>query len=335
MKKRKTILLIFIIIILIIISVLAFIFLKNKKNNDNLQDTNIEKNNQNIVKEINAENENEEYKLDRVTDTDLYFVVDECIKSYMSMLKINNSEILLSYLNDGYVSSKGINKDNVLNTVEKYKDYDNFRTTEMYVKVGNSYDLYYAKGKIDGKYVYFKIGLDRAYETFDITPIDETTYLTDINKSQNEFEIQETIPKKTYNFFRYKAFTDETTAKLYFSDYINLMLTDSEEAYNMLDEEYRKLKYDTIDKFNEYINNNKQNFEIAYRLETSDSTDFDSFSEYYKFTQENSKLGINNYSKKDKDEYTQYTCIDGNNSYYVFNVKYPGDYTVILDKSNN
>ena len=63
--------------------------------------------------------------------------------------------------------------------------------------------------------------------------------------------------KRTYNFYKYKQIenSDEAIARYYYADYIKAMLVDSQEAYNMLEEEYKKARFENIDIFRENMHN--------------------------------------------------------------------------------
>jgi len=318
MKKKSKIILIFIIFILIIISILIFMLFKYNKEKIDIND------NKSIIS-------NKSIRFIRTSDTNLYYTIDECIKSYFTMIKNNQSEVLISYLNPDYINKNKITVENVLTIVEKYNNYDTYRTSEMYEIENGEYFLYYAKGRIDRNNVYFSVGLDKNKETFEIIPIDEKEYLTRVEENYTTLVANE-ISKRKYNFIRYKGFNDKDIARLYFIDYIKLMLIDPEEAYNMLEDNYKKEKFKSLKNFEDYINENKQKLQASYKVETADSTEYESFSKYYDFKKKYEDYALSDYSVKDNSNTKQYICEDGKNNYYIFNVKHPGDYTVKLDK---
>lgn len=49
--------------------------------------------------------------------------------------------------------------------------------------------------------------------------------------------------------------SDEDMAKIYFNDYIYIMYSDVEKAYNLLDESYRNKKFGSLDNYKIYIKN--------------------------------------------------------------------------------
>ena len=188
-KEKRIISLFIIIICIIIVLIVAILIFLNKNQQEKAVEENEGK--QAIGLEM----------LNRTTDTSIYLTVEECLKSYLTMTKIEEKEVLVSYLNEDFVTTKNINSENVLNVINKYKNYDLYRTMEMYEKydVENRISIYYVKGKIDGNYVFFKVRLDSDNETFDIYPIDEGKFNSDIKKQSNE-NFEKVISKKTYNF---------------------------------------------------------------------------------------------------------------------------------------
>ena len=207
-----------------------------------------------------------------------------------------------------------------------------FTTMDMYELNGSTYFKYYIKGKINKNYIYFVVDTDTTNQTFDIFPISEEVYNQDIEKVVQTEESQEkSISKKTYNFYKSRTFSDEDLCRLYYTNYIKLMLTDTEEAYKMLNEDYKKLKFGSIDNFNKYIQANKKVYESIYKVETVDSTSYKTHADYYNFIQSNSQFQMKSFAVNNYDEYTQCLCGNITASNYIFNVKYPGEYEAFLD----
>ena len=191
---------------------------------------------------INVKTEQQEgYK--RTSDTKMFFTVDERIKAYNEALKNDNSDVLISYLNEDYISSNGKDKNSVVQGLQKYNNYNSYISLEMYEDGAESYITYYVKGKIDGKNVFYNVELDKNHKTFNICPINENEYEKKIQEdgTGNNYE-NKSIDEKEYNFFNYKDLEgkEELIARLYYSEYIRAMLTDSEEAYKFLDKEYKE-----------------------------------------------------------------------------------------------
>lgn len=331
MKNKKLIILILIICVMIIITILGIVILKNTnylEESKGVKDERSEylKTQENPAQVVNGKKPN------RTSITNLFVTTQECIKSYFSMIKARNSEVLISYLNDNYIKEKNINENNIFEFIGDFKDYNSYRTIEMYDLGGMNYSKYYVKGKIDANDVYFEVGMDSSVETFDIAPISKEEYEKSIIEPVNASESNEkTISKKTYNFYRNAHITNEDLARMYYVDYIKLMFQDTEQAYLMLNEEYRKSKFGNINDFKNYINNNKEFLLSTYNVETADTSNYNNYSEYYKYVESKSDFKMKNYSVNNYNEYTQCVCGNITGSNWIFNVKYPMDYEVYLD----
>ena len=319
-KERKIISLLIIIISIMIVLIAVILMFLNKNQKEKAVEENEGK--QAIGLEM----------LNRTTDISIYLTVEECLKSYLTMTKIEEKEVLVSYLNEDFVAAKNINNENILNVLNKYKNYDSYRTMEIYEKfnVDNRISIYYVKGKIDGNYVFFKVRLDGNNETFDIYPIDEEKFDFEIKNQSNE-NSEKVISKKIYNFYRNAYVTNEDVSRAYYIDFIKLMLTDPNQAYEMLNEEYKKAKFGNIENFKNYIRNNRNTIQMIYKVETADSSDFKSFLEYDNYIQANSDYKMKSYSVNEYNNYYQYVCGNITGSNIIFNAKYPLDYEVFMD----
>lgn len=71
----------------------------------------------------------------------------------------------------------------------------------------------------------------------------------------NQVEEYSYLKKYECNQFVPVYITEEDIVKKYFNEYKNNMIFDVNEAWNSLNKEYRELKFGTIDKYVEYVNN--------------------------------------------------------------------------------
>ena len=64
---------------------------------------------------------------------------------------------------------------------------------------------------------------------------------------------------KKYDINEYSVIniSDEQLANIYLNNFRYYLFNDIEFAYNLLDEEYRNIKFGSIDSFREYVNNSK------------------------------------------------------------------------------
>ena len=112
----------------------------------------------------------------------------------------------------------------------------------------------------------------------------------------------ETIPK-SYDINEYTNIniTDDNMANIYLSDYLHSVSKNISESYYLLDEDYRNKKFGNVDNYINYISNIK----ISNSIE-----------EYY---------------KKETNEYVIYGIYDKNGNYFVFKTKGVMQYKVYLD----
>ena len=126
-------------------------------------------------------------------------------------------------------------------------------------------------------------------------------------QTENNTEVQQPLENVETNTNQNNAsenITDENYAKNLFNQYKQELQNSISSAYDKLDEEYKNVKFGTLEKFKEYINNNEARY---------------------------SAMQIAKYQKTEKDDYIQYVCIDKNGYYYIFRVTQSMNYTVILD----
>ena len=106
--------------------------------------------------------------------------------------------------------------------------------------------------------------------------------------------------KNRYNTYVQKEYTEEDICEQYMTMYKALMLSNTNEAYKYLDNEYRNLKYGSLQEYKDFIISNND-----------DINDF-----------EMKAYSINE---------NRYVCKDGKDNFYIFNVNKVLDYTVVLD----
>ena len=99
-------------------------------------------------------------------------------------------------------------------------------------------------------------------------------------------------------------YNESQIAEKYFQAYKQLMLTNVEEAFNKLDEEYRSKRFGGLEGFTEYVNKHRE--DIA-------------------------KTQISKYQAIEYDGYMQYICLKIDGYYWIINETAPQNYTMILD----
>lgn len=320
MKKiRLMIIAVIIIIIILIISILVLI----KKNEQSI-----------LAKEqedyLYSEN-NPGYflkglKPEKVKLDNEYASVEACIEKALSYAKENNDEAVYNLLNENYIKDKNISRENAK---EEFKQIDKLRTNEIYGLVGTNYASYYIKAVIsNNQNIYFNINWDVANSAFDIKLLLQKEYEEYIGKKIEDVKSkEEIIEKNSNNSIPYKYLAEDDIVEKYLLDYVERAIDFPDNAYNYVEEEYKKAKFGNVANFKQYIQNNTDIKDI-YSSKNSNIEDYTNYMEYLVSVKD---AGLQKYSKEENEGYTKYVCIDTFGNYYIFKVTSPMQYSVILD----
>lgn len=134
--------------------------------------------------------------------------------------------------------------------------------------------------------------------------IENNSAENNINEQSKTTIIENGITYKTYNAVAYQFISDAQMCSNYFNQYKNMLINSYEEAYKLLDEEYKKEKFSNIDAFKEYIEKNKE-----YIINSS----------------------LKTYTRTNYDNYNLYTIKDQYGNTYIFKETAVMEYTVQLD----
>ncbi len=305
MKKIKISIIAFIIIIIVLIIVLLSNYnIKNKNGNTS-----------SAVRDIPT---TQKTPLEKEKFNGTYMFIDDIVNKFFMYISqkdenINNEEAVYAVLDEEYISENSITQDNVLDFFGKYKEYNSYSTKNMYNKEITEYEgtaniFYYLKGvvRINGnlEYIYTLIKVDSINQTYSIKFLKENQFNTIIEDSNNvEIEKFE-IKNKEYNQIYVTATTDYDICLKHMQDYKNALSNNVEEAYGMLDEQYREKRFGSL-----------ENFKI-YREQKQETFGKENFVQYL----------VNRY-----DTYKQYVCKDQFGNLYIFEETYPMEYTLKLD----
>ena len=144
--------------------------------------------------------------------------------------------------------------------------------------------------------------------------------LLNLIKNKNDYTIQkekkakiekQTILNREYNIeenednsiFEYEI-SDETYMWMILDNFTEYCLYNPEEAYKLLNEEYKLARFKNLDGFKEYLKDANKTLQEAY---------------------------LNKYIKKEYKDYIEYTIIDQNQNYYIFKCYGGYNYEVMLD----
>lgn len=120
----------------------------------------------------------------------------------------------------------------------------------------------------------------------------------------NIVEEEPQIITRKYNEFKYSYISNQQIANIYFTNYISRTYENIEEAYDLLDEEYKQKRFGSIEEYKKYI----------------DAIGDDIF-----------YLRLKEYKIKENNGKKQIICLDQNGDYYIFNETAVMQYSVLLD----
>ncbi len=327
MKNIKKLIIILAILIVIII-VALIIILQNKDAINNA----IEENNY-IPDEASKSNELEKNIVLETNDS-TFFSVESNLKNYILYLKVKNSKALYELYSQEYINKNQITQENILNKVDKIEtDSYEFKLKKLYLNESYMYTVYYAEGILlqDGNETnkYFIVYVDQETLSWALEPITENEYKAIINGTKKDE--QNKITRTQYNKFMQSVVNEEDLARKYFEDYVYYAVHNIQKSYDMLDKEYKSKKYENISKYQQYLNNKKEQLTSMDRYSIKKQTDFATEEQYNEYLNDLTVKGLKEYSIKKEENYTQCVCIDDYGSYYIFRITSPMQYTVILD----
>ena len=120
----------------------------------------------------------------------------------------------------------------------------------------------------------------------------------------NNIEEKKEIAKLEYNQYNLQTIGDQDITNIYFNDYKYYAVYHPEEAYQLLNKEYRELKFGSLENYKQYAQ---------------------------KYMDEIFKSVIKSFNVSTWENGKQYIAIDKSGKYYIFQETVPMQYTVILD----
>ncbi len=331
MKNKIKIGLIILIILLIITLTLYVISKINSKNNE------FNYSNDSALVEENIEIEENNEPLIYENNNNRYFTLISIITRFLDAAQYGETEALVGMLDSNYVSENKINKDNVLDIfgiamLESESEYYKYNAKDIYtsdlgtVTIHFVYGTYYNIADMEDKELNLMIALDSINQTFYIYGYDYMEKM-EFNKLKigDTPNIQiKTIEDKEYNYFSYLRLSEEELCQNYFNDYKELLVFKTEDAYNKLQNEYSKLKFENFNDFNQYIQDKKIKIYTSsltqYKVQTSNDG-----TKTYICKDNNDKI----YFFTETDGIMRYTAILDN--YVIPNNEFIESYTEMLE----
>lgn len=335
MKSLKKMIIVLIILILIISIIISFIIITEiRKQNKEVKE---EKDSENALQEMIVETTTNEIK--KITDEAEYFNVKKCLDNYKAYSDYLYYAQLYDEIPDGEKENLKLKKKQLLNIVPEFVIQKlELSADNVYAKIGlpdkemRIDNILVSTQRIEFKqnadnvnikaYIVNGVFIDRnnyQKEEFNmIVLMDATnfTYLVVPQKyiEQEKIELKEgislvlytenVIKNNNYNNYTEKMQTEEDMSKEYFNRFRQCLTKDILYIYNKLEEEYRNKRFETYEKFVNYINDNIENL---------------------------SKVKLTSYMVNHNEESTEYICKDQYENVYIFEQVAPLDFSLKLD----
>ena len=177
---------------------------------------------------------------------------------------------------------------------------------EIYRLNKNEIEEYFVYVIQNNENKYFVAYLDQENNLYMLEEISNTEYEDVKNeKINNKFLQVKTIENNGNNEYTIELMSDVKIANMYFDIIKNILNSEPEVLYDILDTDYQQKKFGSIENFMEYVDNNKNRF---------------------------TNMQISKYAKYTYEGYMQYVCLDTNGEYYIINEDTTtGDYKILLD----
>ena len=282
---KKAIIIISILIIIILITII--LLLKNKEEQFNQNE--YENNGDQIIL-------SEEFA--NVHNATMYYTVKNCFENFIKITEDNEQTNKYNMLSKKTIDNLNINQTNIYEKINFVKDIEKVNIKKMYVLDRGSiqyYKLQYYTDENVTNEIY--VILDDTNMTFAIEMPDENFSIENL---------QTEIKENNDNSYTYVRISDEQMALNYLEDYNTKALNNPEEAYYLLDEEYRNKRFVGLEDFKKYVEDNKEKLQDAVLKDYS--------SEYIN----------DSYARK-------ITLCDTYDNYYTIYENAILDYTIMLD----
>lgn len=312
MKKLKK-LIIIILLIIVIVSILIIILgkLNQKKEESNMSIDDGEE----IVQE---KDENGYVEL---SDYGLYYSINDILSKYINIMTSNevqdiedesnkeytdssqNMDMIYSLLDKNYINNYNITVNNVEKFIYKLDDNAKIIPINIKIKYGENINTCIVNAYIMGNNIEekkFIIRLDNKNETFSME------FINNDDVKENNIDNEDRIKINDYNHFEIQVATNEEIAMNYLEQYKNLVERAPQIIYdNYLDDNYKKLRFESLEEFKRYIESNKEELEL---------------------------IRTNKYLCNDLgDGKAEYVCKDQYNNVYIFDINSIFDYKIKLD----
>lgn len=236
-------------------------------------------------------------------------VEDTIVNAYEISSEEEKKEKIIDVLDIDFIKENNI----TINNIDQYIVMDtdevkSLRALKMNVLEKEQFKTYgvqiqYTTQSGKNNIEYFIVTLDEFNSTYMIKPLKDINDISEIKLTDKKSydKIENRNKNNKYSYYR---INDEEMSAKYFRTYRDLMINNTEEAYNKLSKEYREKRFKNYDNFKQYVEKNKQ---------------------------EITRADINQYLVEKNGDNKEYVCKDGNENMYIFTTLSVANYTVKLD----
>lgn len=359
--KNKTMIIVLIIVIIVILICLVLLNIINKYSNSDYYETEFE--NQIAYEQTN--------KIELLNNKNKYFAVNNILSSFISCIKeingdmeydtfmIEKDEAMKAFLDEGinimnnmldplYKSEMNTTRQSLIQMAKKYDNY-NLIIDKVYIYDKSvNIDIFIVNAFIGKQQLNIIIKTDSDNEVFSIL-LEDYMQKYDYNNEKIIGNIADTAIQQANenNVYEYKNITDKQMADHYFRNYMNMLKYQPNKAYELLDREYKNIKFSSYNDFERHIKEREHSLNLKeYKVLKGDKYTIyickDKYDFIFLFKQTelmNYTVQLDDYTIKDDELIKQYEDMDeldkGANSIMQFfemiNMK---DYKVAYDKLN-
>jgi hypothetical protein len=273
-----------------------------------------------------------------ISNHSTFYTIERFINKFLLYLQIENEEAAYSILDETYIKTNNITKEDIINNFQDLVPYNNgtIEIEEIYEQENENNGKYYVFGRLEKdsqrKEIYLIFSKDKKNNTFSILPINNERYYKEIKDKKDKKDIEEkTIKLNQYNKMKIEILSEEDRILKIFNEFIHNELYYPEYTYNKLDEEYRNKRFGSLEKYKEYIN---LHYNELVSMDINNMIPYEEFAteeEYQNYLLSLKPKALNRYKIENKDSYNRYICIDDYENYYIFKETSPFKYSVILD----
>ena len=312
MRKEKKILLRCIIVTLVLMITVLIAIIKSNTN-ENTDKLNINIKNETITNNIIEKQINDsefvkkeiiiDNKLDYVKDRSTYYTIKNIYMKYLNLLGQNQKENIIKIISPEYQLKYDINKNENFKKYILTNDMQYFHIIALDIletRISESESIYILNGKckiinkeIDLIDINAIVKVEDTNNIFYIYPneyMKENGYNTLKKGDLFKNKLEKIIDNKI-NRYNYISKSDDEVAKEYIDNFKKNILYYTENLYNLMDEEYVKVRFGSKENFESYIQENKSSL---------------------------LKMRLNNYEIKKNNNYFDYICTDQYKRTYIF-----------------